>query len=710
MARRSIVVTLLTLLVLLPAVPRALAADSVLAVTTLGTRPNLVTDGDALLAVRVTAALLDGALRVSVTGPGGVTRDVTGSFVRTSLTQYVGLVTGMAPGTNVVRVWTALQTTYSLELVNHDRRGPVISGPQIQPWTCAIPSTDPQCDAPTTFAYFYVSSDGSKGYAFLPYDPANPPPPADVWTTTTDQGRTVPFIVRQETGVMDRGVYQAAVLFDPAQSFTPTAPQPAWNHKMMTIGGSGCGTKHGASPSIDVMDRDIIGKGFIVASSGLLNNGQNCNIAVQAEALMMLREHIVDAYGTVRYNIGRGCSGGSITMQQVANAYPGLIDGIVVQCSYPDSFSPVTETYDCALLLDYWNAATTRGVAWTPDQKAAVTGHESELVCRFWVEAYAFHRLYDPHDAGAGSQQNCVLPAGTGFDETTNPTGVRCSVQDYMVNVFGRRASDGYANRPADNVGVLYGYNAYRVGHINAEQFVDLNTAIGSYDINFRKQPGRAAADLAALDRVYRSGAMNEANNLGDVPIVDMRGHTTEDIHTDVWTYATRARLDRAFGNHANHVVLVGPGMAPATPNGDNSFPARGPDMVDRWLTAVEQDVRSVSRRQKVIEDKPADAVDTCYHGFGDAMPDQSLCPWLFTPTTNPRQAAGEGPASDKLKCTLKPLNRSEFPVPFNDDQWARLAAAFPEGVCDYSRLGVSQQGAVPWLSYADGPGGVPVG
>jgi hypothetical protein len=25
------------------------------------------------------------------------------------------------------------------------------------------------------------------------------------------------------------------------------------------------------------------------------------------------------------------------------------------------------------------------------------------------------------------------------YDENTNPTGVRCSLQDYMVNVFGRR-------------------------------------------------------------------------------------------------------------------------------------------------------------------------------------------------------------------------------------------------------------------------------
>ena len=90
-------------------------------------------------------------------------------------------------------------------------------------------------------------------------------------------------------------------------------------------------------------------------------------------------------------------------------------------------------------------------------------------------------------------------------------------------------------------------------------------------------------------------------------------------------------------------------------------------------------------------------------------MPEQSLCPWLFTSTTSPRLAAGDRPEADNLKCALKPMVRSEFPVPFNDDQWLRLTTVFHGVMCDYSRPGVSQQGAVPWLTYADGPGGRPL-
>jgi hypothetical protein len=319
-----------------------------------------------------------------------------------------------------------------------------------------VVTPDPQCQAPTTYDYFYISTDSSKS-GFQAYDPTSPP--TDVASTTTDQGKTVPFVVRQETGTADRGVFQTAVRFDPTKPFTPTDQQAGWDHKMVTIGGAGCGTAHVASAPRSVLDQTSLARGWLVAYNGLLDNGQDCNLVVQAEALMMLREHVADTYGPVRYNMGNGCSGGAIMLQQVANAYPGLLDGLILRCSFPDSFSGITETYDCSLLLDYWQAALERGVPWTENQKSAVAGTESESPCLNEVDVYGFHRLYDPHlKPGLLDQQNCGVAkavAGdpnTAFDETINPGGVRCSLQDYMVNEFGRRASDGFAKRPADNI------------------------------------------------------------------------------------------------------------------------------------------------------------------------------------------------------------------------------------------------------------------
>jgi hypothetical protein len=58
-------------------------------------------------------------------------------------------------------------------------------------------------------------------HQFTPYDPANPPAEGLVATTTTDQGVTVPYIVRTERGTEDRGIYDVAVLDDPSASWAP---------------------------------------------------------------------------------------------------------------------------------------------------------------------------------------------------------------------------------------------------------------------------------------------------------------------------------------------------------------------------------------------------------------------------------------------------------------------------------------------------------
>ena len=160
--------------------------------------------------------------------------------------------------------------------------------------------------------------------------------PSNVGTTTTDQGKTVPYIVRRETGSQDRGQYQIAVLFDPTKSWAPWAPQAGWNGKTYVTGGSGCGTHHGETTAPDVMVDEALKRGFMVWSTALDHNTQNCNLVVQAESMMMAKERIVEQYGPIRYTIGSGCSGGSIYQQQAANDYPGIFDGILPACSFPN--------------------------------------------------------------------------------------------------------------------------------------------------------------------------------------------------------------------------------------------------------------------------------------------------------------------------------------------------------------------------------------
>jgi hypothetical protein len=46
----------------------------------------------------------------------------------------------------------------------------------------------------------------------------------------------------------------------------------------------------------------------------------------------------------------------------------------------------------------------------------------------------------------------------------------------------------------------------------------------------------------------------------------------------------------------------------------------------------------------------------------------------------------------------------------FSPTQWARLQAAFPDGVCDWEERGVEQERARAPRDYTDGSGGEPLG
>ena len=62
------------------------------------------------------------------------------------------------------------------------------------------------------------------------------------------------------------------------------------------------------------------------------------------------------------------------------------------------------------------------------------------------------------------------------------------------------------------------------------------------------------------------------------------------------------------------------------------------------------------------------------------------------------------------VKCRLRPLDRGEYPAELTDAQFARLRKAFPGGVCDAHRRGVSQRAPLRWPVFDRGPGGRPLG
>ncbi len=674
---------------------QATGSDRVLEIEVLSNRADLLSGGDALVEI----VLSDGAdvsgLQVSLNG-----EDVRSTFALRPNGRVQGLLTGLPIGESTLTATLGWSEPTRIQLTNHPIGGPIFAGPQVQPWICRTeelgfgPSIDAQCNAPSKVEFFYRSTESDD---FQPYDTANPP--ADVAEITTDQGVTVPYIVRREQGTLNRGIYSFAVLFDPSTEASPWEPPAAWNGKVYYSFGGGSAPLHYQMGPSNVFFGPPLSRGFVVATTSLNIFLFNSNSVVSAEAVMMLKEHIAETFGPIRYTISTGNSGGAIQQHLIANAYPGLLDGIQPVASFPDLWGNVREGIDCSLLLRYFKS--TSPAMWEDvTQRNAVMDNANELpgTCENKVGAGAVSRHADP-TVGCWPEAPPPSPEWV-YNAETNPEGVRCTGQDYQVAMFGTRP-DGLANRPYDNVGVQYGLVAVEAGIISPEQFVDLNEKVGGLDIDINWVPERSEADRMALDVVYRTGQLNLGHGMNTVPVIDARVCYNFEVHSCYQTWVMRARLAKTHGSADNHVVLSSSDFA--------SVSIDLMDLMDRWVAAIKADTSEDPLAVKVVRNKPTEAVDACWIE-GERVTDMEGCLEANPYFGSPRLGAGQSLDEDVMKCQLKLLDRMGYSVSFTDDQWARMEEAFPGGVCDWTLPSVGYTAAVPWLSFADGPGGRPLG
>jgi Tannase-like family of unknown function (DUF6351) len=669
----------------------------------LSNRADLVSGGDALVRVVLPRGVRPKRLKLTAGH-----RNVTRVLRRTGRRRLDGNVRGLHVGRNALVARIKRGSAARLVVTNHRIGGPVFAGPQIQPWTCQPGAKDAKCDQKPTYRFFYMpkgaprnggalpgTNTNDNSGSFRPYDPKSPPPDDQIDTATTTEGVSVPFIVRLESGYIDRDQYAIATLFDPKKRWRANRPQRQFNHRLVVTHGFSCDTEYKTGEAPSVLEPKVLAGGFIVMSHALDHAGHNCNLLTQAESLVMTKERTIDRYGTVRWTIGSGCSGGSLVQQQVANAYPGVYQGLTPQCSFPDAWSSAMQYEEYYFGLQFLQNPTRWGLGVIYDPIAQTAFFDHPNIANPITFTSVIPNSGEP-------TRNCPgVPRDKVYDEHTNPRGVRCTLQDYMVNAFGRD-EHGFARRGFDNVGVQYGLKGLRDHRISPAQFADFNSKIGGADMDLNIIPERTAADPIALDRVYRTGAINSANNLNRVAIIDLRGPDPGAFHDVYRTYAMRARLERNFGTAANQILWRG--QTPLI--GDPSFADDAVFAMDRWLARVHADHRRVSLAKKIIQDKPDTVAPRCTDGNGHDAPSET-CDQTVASYGTPRQGA-DGPLSeDVMKCQLKPLRRDDYPVTFTDEQWQKLQSAFPGGVCDYSKPGVSQNGAVPWLTYQNRRGRV---
>ncbi|MBW3664320.1 MAG: hypothetical protein KY469_14565 [Actinobacteria bacterium] len=687
------------------------------ALEVLSSRADLVSGGDALVAVRGPARA--GDVVVEVAGRQVPVRALPDG-------RPTALVDGLPLGTSTITARLGDGRGAALEVVNHPVEGPIFSGPHLEPFLCSTleaglgEATDEDCSAPTTFDFFYRSTVTGS---FEPLeDPADPP--SDVATTTTDESHTLPYIVRRERGVIDRAIYDIAVLYDPQQpDWSPWIDQRGWNGKLYWKHGGNGYPDHRQLLPADVLDHRALSRGWAVASTSFSILGNNFNTVTSAESTAMVKEHLTESYGVPRFTVGIGCSGGSVNVHQIAESYPGLYDGILPYCSFPDDWSPVQQYIDCDLLERYMDRRSPH--LWADHHaRNAVMGEVLPTVCSAWAEVFAFGwQLFDPRFGCVGGD----LPDSWGmefadrpvaeqpdwvYDPNTNPDGVRCTVQDFMSNVYGNERADGFAGRPYDNIGVQYGLGALEDGAITVEQFVDMNEKIGGFDIDYRHITERTAADPEALRIAYQAGRVTHGSRgLSETAIIDFRVWSPAEVHSDYHSFTMRERLVRANGHADNHVIVraAGAGFTPTDQTTDYVF-----GQMDRWLTNVEADTSDAPKAVRIARARSEDLVDVCFPDgniAGQGVTDPETCRTAMPYGASPRIVSGAPATNDVLKCQLEPLDRGDYDVTFTDAQWARMQAAFPDGVCDYNKPGVSQQPPIgTWPTFNDGPGGRPLG
>ncbi|CAN5184431.1 DUF6351 family protein [soil metagenome] len=640
-------------------------------------------------------------------------------------TQFVGLVTGLKDGSNTL-VADSGGFKVSTTLTNYPITGPVISGPHQTPYICqtadfSLPDgsklgapIDADCSVAPKISYLYLAA-GASGFSPMTDTTKLP---ANVATTTTTAGVAVPFIVRVETTTVDRGIYQSAVLHDPTTESAPTplAPPKAWNRRLIAVEGFGCpagwyiqGAAQGniavAGFDFGLLNLKRLGEGYSTFANTLHHASNNCNAVLASEAAMMSKEYFAKTIGVPALTVSAGCSGGSYGSSQPADRIPGLFDGVLIACTFPDPLGIAFSGSDGHLLTHYF--AATNPAGFTVAQQVAISGYKGQQA---FIDAANQAGRTDPVSGRvditgylSGTFNNAV-PVASRYNAISNPTGARGTVYDAAKNIYGVDKANGFALRPFDNVGVQYGLAALNAGIITTTQFIDLNERIGGYDQDANYVATRVVGDDGAMKRAQQAGLQLGGNGgLAAIPVFDVTGLYNDDAgyHYQWFHFAMRERMAQANGSSANHVMWRGNPVPPETAWG----------LFMDWVVAYKADTSSASQRDKVVARKPAGAVDGCWKSSTEfiaepqtlsSAPD-SQCNTLFPSWTFPRQVAGGPVAANIMKCTLKPVVAADYAVAFTQAELNRLTALYPSGVCDWSKSG-KVTGVVPNGSFGPAP------
>jgi hypothetical protein len=695
-------------------------------IRSLSSKPWLISGGDVLLELEIDEGINADNVAVSVNG-----KDNSSRFTQISSRRLQALLTDLPVGDSTVSA-SAGGVSATLTLTNYPQSGPIISGPHEQPFYCQTSefqtvagstlgsANDSNCSVTTRIDYVYWSESDQQFKSLVRSIDGDLP--EDMALISQPGGQSIPYIVRVETGTVNRAIYEIAMLHDPAAGALDSWNRSDnWNGRLVYTHGGGCrsGWYQQGNRTGGVMRRGLFEMGYAVTSASLNVFGQNCNDLLASETHIMVKERFIENYGMPEFTIATGASGGSYQSHQTADNYPGVFDGIIVSSSFPDVTTATIFTLADSRLLNYYFSETDVE-GFSVEQQRAVSGFGSwGSIANLSAGAARLDPVYNIETDIAEQGGEVSIPVLSELlYSPSNPNGVRATVYDHTVNVYGKVENSDYsmAQRVLDNVGVQYGFAALNDGLITARQFIDLNRDIGGFDRDMNHVPQRHRTDAGAAKRAIESGRiLSGGQGLATTPVIDYRSYTdhreTGDIHMIVHQFSTRQRMVNANGHADNHVMHVGGawGFTEEQPDLGNLF-----RQMDQWILNIKNDGSGADAASKVVRNRPQTLVDSCWDNREEQhllIEEQqtylgnSSCNELYPAYSTPRQIAGAPLANDIVSCRLRRVSRADYRVELTVEEFSELEQVFAGGVCDWSRGDASEalhQGV--WRSFGPSP------
>ncbi|MDI3324962.1 DUF6351 family protein [Pontibacterium granulatum] len=606
--------------------------------------------------------------------------------------------------------------------------------------TAQVVGYSKDCLIPTQVTYYYLpeGSDGFKPFTGMRADIAN----------ASVNGRKVPFIVRVETGSINRFIYAIAALAPAEEFMAGVVERPdheLWNRRLIYQfrGGVGIGKVQGRLSVEGLLKRRKaqLRGGYAIAYSTANQTSNHYNIWLAEETAARVKRQFIARYGEPEYTVGIGGSGGAIQQYLIAQNLPGLLDAAIPLYSYPDMISQTNYVFDCELLEYYFDVLASNNPAWRDwamrQRIAGMNSAETEFTMRDVLYDLALLiRQKSPHLASGSNE--CVK-AWRGLTSLVNNPRYLYHAGRYSRGVLEKQhwtywddmkyvlGTDqyGFAHQTWDNVGVQYGLEALKVGDINAKEFLHLNANIGSWKppqqmaperywklggiggmaglINFspwgqhnmRLSPDkgqtpapRSEAYLPAIQAAYRSGQVFVG--YADIPIIDLRHYLDDelDMHHSFASLSTRLRLLEGQGDASNQLIWMT--RRPHEPVVE-AF-----DLIDRWLMNIGK-----YPDRSVAENRPADAQDRCFDSKGAVIADgvsvwdgdwngkpAGVCTQHYPFYRESRMVAGAPVTGSVFKCHLQTienaLDRGVYGRVDMRPYRQDLKRIFPQGVCNY--------------------------